>query len=157
MVADRAWVAIHALALSSTELVMRLTVFIGLVAVGMVQYKRSPSINRLQSSSKLSPEHIPRLVRITLPEARHQVVENRLLGMTPLELRLPQVMVRVDKARADDLAAAVDELGAGRRDETLADLGDAVGLDQDVCVAEGFHVILVVVEEEGAASEEDGG
>lgn len=156
MVADRAWVAIHALALSSTELVMRrLTVFIGLVAVGMVQYKRRPSINRLQSPSKLSPVHISRLVRITLPEARHQVVKNRLLSMAPLELRLPQVMVRVDKARADDLATTVDKLSASRCDEALADLGDAIGLDQDVCVAEGVHVILVIVEEEGATSEED--
>lgn len=46
-----------------------LTMLISLVAMGMVQNESCSRINRLQSSSKLSPVHVPRLVHMALPEA----------------------------------------------------------------------------------------
>lgn len=55
-----------------------------------------------------------------------------MLCVTSFELSLPQVVVSVNEARADDLAIAVDELSARGCVETFADFGNAIGLDQDV-------------------------
>lgn len=52
--------------------------------------------------------------------------------MTSFELGLPQVMVRVNEAWADDLAIAIDELSASGCVEALADFGNTIGLNQDV-------------------------
>lgn len=63
--------------------------------------------------------------------------------------------MRVNKAGADNLALAVDKLSASGCGEALANLGDAIGLDQDVCLSQRVHVILVVVEKQSAPLEQD--
>lgn len=55
--------------------------------------------------------------------------------MAPFELGLPQMMMRVDEARANDLAAAVYKLSASGCDKALANLGNTIGLDQDICLS----------------------
>lgn len=52
--------------------------------------------------------------------------------MASSQLSLPQVMMRVDEARADDLAAAIDKLSASGCAEALTNFGNAVRLDQNI-------------------------
>src|SRR5262249_47585590 len=53
-------------------------------------------------------------------------------GLLVFVARLAQVHVDIDEARADDLAARVDDLGAGRRREVPAEPFDLTLGDQDV-------------------------
>ena len=54
--------------------------------------------------------------------------------MAAFELCLPEMVMGVNKARANDLATAVDKLSARWSGNALADLGDLIGLDQDISI-----------------------
>lgn len=63
--------------------------------------------------------------------------------------------MRVNKAGADNLALTVDKLSASGFGQALANLGNTIGLDQDVCLSQRVHVIPVVVEKQSAPLEQD--
>lgn len=48
---------------------VKLTMLVSLVAMGMIQNKSCPRVDRLQSSAELSPVHVLGLVHMALPEA----------------------------------------------------------------------------------------
>ena len=65
------------------------------------------------------------------------------------------MLVRVDHAGRDDLAFAFDHLRLRWGGDGVADFGDLIAVDEDVGVSVGGHMIVLVVDQDGAASEED--
>jgi hypothetical protein len=76
--------------------------------------------------------------------------------MPALQLRLPKVVVRVDKPRGYDLASAVDNFRAavGRR-EILSHIGNEIAADKHIGVVQGENVAVLAVSEHGTALKED--
>lgn len=73
----------------------------------------------------------------------HHVRDQALIGMPPLQLCLPHVVVRVDEARRDDLAMAVDRLSVpGGRLDALANLRDDVPDNKHVSVVQWNHMVV---------------
>lgn len=62
--------------------------------------------------------------------------------MASFQLGLPQMMVRIDQSRRDDLVCAVDDFGICRRDDVLGDLTDSVVSDQQGVVSQRHHAII---------------
>lgn len=103
--------------------------------VGVVDHEGGPGVDGLETATELAPEYVFGRVADALQVAFGYVVEQRVIGKSALQLRLPDVVVGVDEARRDNLACAVDRPGAraGGRDGGR-DLPDNVPFDQDIGV-----------------------
>lgn len=63
-------------------------------------------------------------------------------------LGLPQVMMRIDKSRTDDLVPARYHASLGvRRGEILADFCDFVSLDKYIVVFQHYNMAIVMSED----------
>jgi len=135
----------------------RLTVVRSSVAVSMVDDGCGAAVNGLESTSELAIEEVPGRVEYGSVVADGQVLEQRVVRVDTLALRLPQVMVRVNIAWTDNLARDVDNVGVSCRGLNVAcDPRDERALDEDVGDS-GHHMMAVVVEQESASLEQDGG
>lgn len=82
------------------------------------------------------------------------VVEQHLISMASLQLRLPHMVVCVDEARAAYLVGAVDNDGVrvgGGCVEIHADVDDLVAVDEDVGLG-GYDSVVGVVEEHSSVT-----
>ena len=122
----------------------------------VVDHERGPRVDSFHASRQLAPEDV--LGRVG--EARHvalgHVVEERVIGEAALELRLPEVVVRVDAAGRDYFGDAVDDAGVRWRGDGWGDFSDEVTGNEEVGVTEGGNVVGGSVEEDRAVLEEDG-
>ena len=82
-----------------------------------------------------------------------EVLGERPVGAVPAHGRLPHVPVGVDHARHDDAARGVDDRGALRHLEVLADRGDPLAGNQDIRVVEDR--VRVVHRQHGRIPEHD--
>lgn len=106
--------------------------------VSVVNDKSSPSINCLEAAAELASKHVFRGVAQALHGAFGHVVKKRVIGESAFQLRLPDMVMRVDEARRHSLACAVDYLGLRTgRGNGGADLLYDVAFNQDIGVAQG--------------------
>lgn len=80
------------------------------------------------------------------------VLQQRLVGVAPLELCLPAVMMRVHKPRADDLIGAVDDLHSNACADICSNLRNLPVLDQDILFG-GDHMTIRVVDQNNTVLE----
>ena len=131
---------------------VRLTMIWCVVTQRLVHHSGRARIDGLQSTGELAPEQIFRGVEVIGEHARGEVLNQGVVSVLALELRLEQMTMRVDEAWADDLVSAIYDSSTGGRVNIGGDLGDEVALDQKVA-DDGDDVVLVVVEQEGAILE----
>ena len=89
------------------------------------------TVDHLEASAKLAPEGIIAAKEKRCEVARWEIVHQCLIGVAPLELCLPHLVVRIYKARAYDLVLAVYDLSIGGRN-IFVNLYDSFALDEDV-------------------------
>lgn len=91
------------------------------------------------------------------------IIKEAIIAKPALQLRLPEVVVRVDEAGRDDFVSAVDCLDTSIIVHTSnirngrGNSFDSVSLDQDIRIAERDDMLVLVVEEDGAVLEENNG
>lgn len=117
------------------------------VNMGIISHGRRSAVNHLQASPKLSPEGIFCGEDVCSEVAGWEVLHESLIGMSPFELSLPDVMVSIDKSRTDDLVFTVNDSGLRSRD-IFANLDYFVSLDEDVRVHR-LDVIVLIVDQDG--------
>jgi hypothetical protein len=86
-------------------------------------------------------------------QTSNHILQQQFIGMSAFELRLPAMMMRVDKTRADDLVSCVDYFCSIGELDILSELRDFPVLDEDVGPG-GYNVILRIVEEDDSVLEE---
>ncbi len=90
--------------------------------------------------------------RLVRPDALREPVEERKAVGLVAEEHLAEVHVRLHQPRDDRFARAVDDAGAARGAQRLADAGDAIALHQHVGAQ---HAAARVHGHDGAAAQED--
>lgn len=98
----------------------------------MVNHESSPQIDCLEAAPQLAPEYVLRGVAKALEVAFRHVVEQGVIGESSFQLRLPDMVVGVNKARRRDLAGTVDCLGATTDSDGGGNLLDDVSFNQDI-------------------------
>ena len=88
---------------------------------------------------------------------RNHILQQRLIRMAPLQLCLPNMVMRIDETGRDDLVSAIDRLDirGNRSREVLADSGDLVTLDQEVGAVQGGDVVVRAVGKNDAVLQEE--
>lgn len=117
-----------------------------------IDNRRRPAVNHLQAAAELTPEHVRRTEQRRGEIAGCEVLQQRMVGMSAFELRLPHMVMGVDKAWTDDFVHAIDDLGVVRGNVRLH-FDDLVTLDQDVRL-DGFDMVVLAVYESCSILEE---
>lgn len=64
----------------------------------------------------------------------------------PFERRLPYVVMGVDKTRRNNLVCAVNHLTGSRWRDGRFDTGNAIPINQDICLGGDDAIVVVVAE-----------
>ena len=73
--------------------------------------------------------------------------------MTAFEQGLPNVMMGINKARAQDLVCAIDNFSAKRGLDSIFNPGDDVSLDEEVCF-DGQYMIVCTMRKHSTTVQE---
>lgn len=117
----------------------------------VVDQRRGPGLDGLQGTRQLAPEQILNRPEDRAGIASGQVLDEGLVGVRCLVLRLPEVSMGVDEARADNLALAVDDSDVGANVDFLGDARDELPFYQEVCFC-GYDVVVGVMKEQDTAA-----
>lgn len=119
--------------------------------VGVVNHESRPSIDCFEAATELAPEDVFGSVAKALQVALGYVVEQRVIGESSFQLRLPQMVVGVDEAGRHDLLRTIDCLGLRTGCDGGSDLLDDVAFDQDIGVSQRGHTVILLVDEHRSA------
>lgn len=119
----------------------------------VVDQSRGPGLNGLQGARELAPEQILDGPEDRAGVASGQILDEGLVGVRSLVLRLPEVSMGVDEAGADNLASAVDDLDVGANVDFLGDPRDELPFNQEVCLC-GYDVVVGVMKEQDTATQQ---
>lgn len=73
------------------------------------------------------------------------------------QLRLPDVAMPINETRGYDLIRAINNFRILVRGKPLTDFSNDAVNDEEICIAENMYVILLIMEKESFALEENGG
>ena len=123
--------------------------------MGMVDDGGGARGQGFERAAEVAPEGVGGAVERGGEVAGQQVLAQHLVAVTAFELRLPEVMVRVDETGAEDLGRAVDDLGRsiGGIDRGC-DLGYSASLNQDIGSL-GGDIVFRIMLDNGPAAEQD--